>query len=438
MTGLEFAALTAIVRETFAARGETAVEQNLAVAEAGYTWGAAAAPDFAYRLPPAPAQAEPLMLMHANHGVALGAIAAGCKVVSGYPMTPWSSILEYCIEHRDVGLVAVQMEDEIAAISFALGASFAGARAPSGSSGGGFALMVEHLSLAGMCEVPLVIVEVQRGGPGTGMPTRTEQADLLFAVNPAHGDFPLILTAVKDPVDAFYRTAKAFNLADQYQCPVIVMSDLHLSNALQSVPLSALDQGAVIAAIDRGATLTHDDLETLPQPYERFAITLDGVSPRAIPGHANAIVHAMSDEHDAIGAISEDPENRRAMVEKRARKLALAQAEMAPPEVYGAPDAAVSLVAWGGTYGTLREVVDRSAGAVQLIHYTDLVPFPIGGDQPLRAARHLVAVEQNATAQLATYLRAQTGIEISQRILKYDGRPMTPDWVLEQVEELGR
>ncbi len=438
LTHFDFDAIAQVIRENFSRKGEAAVEENLAVARAGYEWGAERVDGFAHRLPPPPARdgAVPSMLIHGNQAVALGAIAAGCKAVGGYPMTPWSSILEELTSARDLGIVVQQTEDEIAAISFALGASWGGVRALTGSSGGGFALMVEHLSLAGMNEVPVVIVEVQRGGPATGLATRSEQSDLHFAMNAGHGEFPLIVTALKDPVDGFYRTARCFNLAEQYQCPVILLSDLFTSNSLVSVPTSALDLETVVAEIDRGKTLTYDAIEELVEPYGRYAFTEDGVSPRAVPGHPKALVHGMSDEHDEFGGITEEATNRIAMMRKRMRKLEGAHAQMEPPTIYGQTEAPVSLVAWGGTWGALTEVIDRSAGRFNLIHYTDLQPFPAGGAEPLERANKLVAVEQNFTGQLARYLRAQTGIEIPDKILKYDGRQMTPGWVMEQLEEI--
>ncbi len=438
LTNFDFDAVAQIIRENFSRKGEAAVEENLAVARAGYEWGAERVDGFPHRLPPPPAGngAGPSMLIHGNQAVALGAIAAGCKAVSGYPMTPWSTILEELTGARDLGIVVQQTEDEIAAIAFALGASWGGVRALTGSSGGGFALMVEHLSLAGMNEVPVVIVEVQRGGPATGLATRTEQPDLHFAMHAGHGEFPMIVTALKDAVDGFYRTARCFNLAEQYQCPVILLSDLFTSNSLVSVPTSALDLETVAAEIDRGKTLTYDAIEELAEPYGRYAFSEDGVSPRAVPGHPNALVHGMSDEHDEFGGITEEATNRIAMMRKRMRKLEGAHTQMEPPTVYGPAEAPVSLVAWGGTWGVLTEVVDRSEGRFNLIHYTDLQPFPAGGAEPLERAKALVAVEQNFTGQLARHLRAQTGVEIPNRILKYDGRHMTPGWVMEQLEEI--
>ena len=438
LTNFDFEAIAQVIRENFARKGEAAVEENLAVARAGYEWGAERVDGFAYRLPAPPPRngAGPAMLIHGNQSVALGAIAAGCKAASGYPMTPWSSILEELIDARHLGIVVQQTEDEIAAISFALGASWGGVRALTGSSGGGFALMVEHLSLAGMNEVPLVIVEVQRGGPGTGLATRSEQPDLHFALSAGHGEFPMIVTALKDAVDGYYRTARCFNLAEQFQCPVILLSDLFVSNSLVSVPTNELDLDTVVGEIDRGKTLTHAEIEELAESYGRYAFSEDGISPRAIPGHAKALVHGMSDEHDEFGAITEDQDNRIAMMQKRMQKLEGASALMEPPTEYGPADAPLSMVGWGGTWGALTEVVDRAEGRVNLIHYTDLQPFPAGGGDPLERAKKLVAVEQNYTGQLARYLRGQTGIEIENKILKYDGRQMSPDWVLEQLEEI--
>ena len=438
LTNFDFNAIAQVIRENFSRKGEAAVEENLAVARAGYDWALERVDGFAHQLPAPPAAngAGPAMLIHGNQAVALGAVAAGCKSASGYPMTPWSSVLEELINARHLGIVVQQTEDEIAAISFALGASWGGVRALTGSSGGGFALMVEHLSLAGMNEVPVVIIEVQRGGPATGLATRSEQPDLHFALNAGHGEFPMIVTAMKDPVDGFYRTARCFNLAEQFQCPVILLSDLFTSNSLISVPTTELDLDTVVGGIDRGKTLTHAEIEELAEPYGRYAFSDDGISPRAVPGHPKALVHGMSDEHDESGAITEDQENRIAMMQKRMSKLEGARDQMEPPTVYGPADAPLSMVGWGGTWGALTEVVDRTEGRVNLIHYTDLQPFPAGGAEPLERAKKLVAVEQNFTGQLARYLRGQTGIEISDRILKYDGRQMTPGWVLEQLEEI--
>ncbi len=425
---LEF--MESVIRDNFARKGEQIVDSNLKVAQAAYTlarerYGS----DFGYRLRPVDG-APKRMLINGNEAIAMGALAGGCRFISAYPMTPGTSVFEWlsALPH-EYGVVIKHAEDEIAAICMAIGASFAGARSMTTTSGGGFCLMVEAMGLAGMTEVPLVIVEAQRGGPSTGLPTRTEQSDLLFAINAAQGEFPRIVTAPGTIEECFEAGWRAFNLAEKYQCPVIVMTDSFLASSLRTLELDAIDFAKV--EIDRGATLTYEDLDQLTDGYRRFELTESGISPRAIPGHPKGVFAAASDEHDETGHITEESENRVRMMQKRMHKLAEAETEMRAPALYGPQDAEVTLVCWGSTFGACREAVDEinaAGGSASVLKFADLWPLPAEAtERALRACRRTVAVEQNYTSQLAKLIRMTTGIDMDRTLNKYDGRPFAPE-----------
>ncbi len=442
VTEYDLQQVAGVIQDNFARKGDAVVSANLKVARRAYEHARDRyAASFGYRLKPV--EAPPRMVIHGNQALCLGALAAGCRFVSAYPMTPASSIIEWMSAHAArYGIVTKHTEDEIAAICMAIGAAHVGTRAMTATSGGGFALMVEALGLASMTETPLVIAEVQRAGPSTGMPTRTEQGDLLFVLNASQGEFPLIVLAPGTVEECFQAGWRAFNLAEKCQCPVIVLSDTYLAGSLRSVDSETFDLAGV--EIDRGDLLTAEQLDELSDGYRRYAVTESGISPRALPGHPNAVHIASSDEHDELGHIEdEDPVNRVRMTQKRQRKLASAAREMNRPTRYGPTDAATTLVCWGSTYGPAKEAVDRlnrtngKPASFNLLHFMDIWPWPEEEvARALQAAGRLVAVENNATGQFARLLRAHTGRLVDGSILRFDGRPLSPDYIQARLEEV--
>jgi len=438
MTGFDLEPIESVIRDNFARKGQAVVDGNLAAVEAGYQEGRKFAADFPFKLEKIP-DAPPRMVVNGTQAFSLGALAGGCRFVAGYPMTPGSPVLHWMVAHAArYGVVTKHTEDEIAAINMAIGAAHMGARALVPTSGGGFALMVEPLGLAGMTETPVVIYNAQRPGPSTGLPTRQEQADLLFMLHASQGEFPRFLLAPGTHEECFTAGWRAFNLAEKYQTPALVLSDHYLAVAVRTLELDSFDFEAV--EIDRGALLSAAALDALEGEYLRYRITESGISPRAVPGHPRAVYVAAGNEHDERGAITEEAEMRTAQVEKRQRKLIGMTEEMSGPQRYGPQETEVTFVSWGSTYGPLREAVDRlnagKAGRANLLHFVDLWPFPVETTTAaLKSTRRLIGVEGNATAQLATLIRANTGQAMDDTILRYDGRAFTPEYILARVEE---
>ena len=433
LTGFDLEPLSSVVRDNFARKGQRVVDGNLAALDAGHREGNKVAGGFPFklkRMPDAPAR----LVLNGTDAFALGTLAGGCRFVAGYPMTPGSLALHWMAAHEErYGIVIKHTEDELAAINMAIGAAHMGARVLVPTSGGGFSLMVEGLGLAGITETPVVIYNAQRPGPATGLPTRNEQGDMLFMLYASQGEFPRFLLAPGTHEEAFVTGWRAFNLAEMYQTPVLVLSDHYLAASIRTLEADAIDFDAV--EIDRGALLNEADLEVLSEPYLRFRITESGISPRAVPGNPNAVYIATSNEHDERGAITEDPSIRKAQVDKRARKMAGMAGEVTGPALYGPSIAETTYVSWGSTYGPLREAVDRlnarEAGQANFLHFSDLWPFPTeAADKALDSARRVVLVEANATAQLGTLIRANTGRSVDGQILRYDGRPFTPEYIL--------
>ena len=429
----DFEILAQVLRDHF---GTSDVgENNVKAARAGYEYSQREFKGkFSHRLSPiSPAKR---LLLTGNEAISLGAIAAGCKFMAAYPMTPTSSIMEYmAAKSKDFDLVMVHAEDEIAAINMAIGAAYAGVRAMTATSGSGFCLMVEGLGLAGMTETPIVVVEGQRPGPAIGLPTRTEQGDLQFVLHAHHGEFPRAVLAPATIEDAFWITIKAFNLAEKYQLPVLILTDEHLASSYATVDRFDLSK----VTIDRGLLFSGNETEQLE--YKRHQITESGISPRAFPGQSKALVVTDADEHDEAGHLIEDAEMRTAQVQKRLRKLLSLKKEIGPPQLYGPKKAETTLIGWGSTYGAIHEAVDilRKGGAsVNMLHLNELWPFPAEAvADAIDRAHHSYIIENNATGQLARLIRAETGKDVSGRILKYDGRPFTPAYIAEAVRKEG-
>ncbi|KUK73717.1 MAG: Pyruvate flavodoxin/ferredoxin oxidoreductase domain protein [Clostridiales bacterium 38_11] len=377
------------------------------------------------------------MLIQTNEAIALGALAAGLKFYSAYPMTPSTSIMSYLTRRaKQAKIIVEQAEDELAAINMAIGASYAGVRSMTGTSGGGFSLMTEALGLAGIAEIPLVIAVIQRPGPATGLPTRTEQGDLKFAINASQGEFGRMVIAVRNPEDAFYQTTRAFNIADKYQLPVILLGDQYISDALQTIEPFDLDK----ITIERH--LADPKQYEEGKIYNRYELTENGVSPRLIPGIVpGTAVNIDSDEHDIIGNITEDAAVRIDMVEKRARKFELLKKELLEPELLGEENMDVLLVGWGGTYSQLSEAVDQlnKSGEKKYgaLVFGDIWPLP---DKRLlekaKTAKTIINVEQNYYGQLADLIRQETGITMTASVLKFDGRPLSASGIVEKVKEV--
>jgi len=374
------------------------------------------------------------MLVNGNNAVALGAAAAGLRFYSAYPMSPSTSIMEALAALGDeAGLVVEQAEDEIAAINMAIGASFAGARAMTGTSGGGFSLMVEALGLSGMAEIPLVAIDVQRPGPVTGLPTRTEQSDLKFVISASQGEFPRMVIALKHQQDAFYQTMRAFHLAEEFQIPVILLSDQYLADATATV--EPFDPKKIIVS---RPTQEHSG----EGEYLRYRYTESGVSPRLIPGRTKHLVAADSDEHDERGWITESAEVRTKMMDKRMKKLEGIKQALIEPEFIGEDGFDTLLLGWGSTWGPIAEAVallnQAEAGRYAALVFGDIFPLPQARLMEKAAkAKRLIHVEQNATGQLAELIREQTGIVCTGSILKYDGRQISAEEIVARVQKEG-
>lgn len=372
------------------------------------------------------------MILSGSKALALGAIAAGLRFYSAYPMSPSTPIMEYLASKGDEAEIVVeQAEDEIAAINMAIGASYAGARAMTGTSGGGFSLMVEALGLSGIAEIPLVVVDVQRPGPVTGLPTRTEQSDLKFVISASQGEFPRMVIALRTHTDSFYQTIRAFHLAEKYQIPVILLSDQYLGDASATVDPFDLSGITVAAPADK-----HEG----KGDYLRYRYTEDGISPRLIPGKTPHLVAADSDEHDEQGRLTESAEVRVKMMDKRSKKLEALTLELQEPEFIGPETFETLLIGWGSTYGPIKEAVtllnEKAEGKTAALIFGDIYPLPQKLlIQKAAAAKGIINIEQNATGQLAGLIREQTGIVCTGSILKYDGRQISAEEIVGRIQK---
>ncbi|MFZ5424949.1 MAG: 2-oxoacid:acceptor oxidoreductase subunit alpha [Patescibacteria group bacterium] len=423
--------LQKFVREQFEHKGESIVLADLKAAELGYNYAlsnyaniqkSTLSPETSI------ASLKENMIVNGNEAVALGAISAGLQFAAIYPMSPISNILHVLAEHQEeYGYVYKQPEDEISAINMALGASFAGARAMTATSGGGFCLMSEGYGLAGITETPIVIVEGMRGGPATGLPTWSAQDDLRFVIHAHQGEFPKIILTPGDAQEVFDTTMKAFNLAEKYQTPVVILIDKNLCENDQSVPMF----DPTNYKTDRGKLV----LEKI-ENFERYKLESDGISQRSVPGSGNFFI-ANSDEHDLQGLSNEEIKNRNEQMKKRMQKLVTcAEQDMQDPTLYGPEKADITLVSWGSNKGSILQAI-KNYKNVNYLHITWANPFPVEKvKQVLNNAKHVVNIECNYSAQMGGWIKQQTSVEIKDNMLKYDGRPFYVEDIQNKIESL--
>jgi len=427
LLGLEEEHAAHIVDEAFGTKHPEMVEGNRSALNKAFAW--TAGKNSAFRKLPA-ADKQHRIMLNGNEALALGAVSAGLRFAAFYPMTPSTSISLTIIGLAErMGIVVEQAEDEIAAINMAIGASFAGAPSMVATSGGGFALMVEGVSLAGMTETPVVIVVGQRPAPATGLPTRTEQADLDFVLHAGHGEFPRAVFAPGGVEECFHLARRAFFLAEQYQTPVFMLTDQFLADSYRAVVpfnVEGLDW------VKPGA-----DPDSIKAPYRRHAMTESGVSPRLLPGLSKNLVVTDSDEHTEDGHITEDLVTRKRMVEKRLKKLEGMRHEVVPPEFEGEEHPELLLISWGSTRGSVREAAAalRANGVdVATLHFSQVWPLaPEQFVERLKSAGSVICIEGNASGQLARLIRRETGFEIEEKVSRYDGLPITPEYILQEL-----
>jgi 2-oxoglutarate/2-oxoacid ferredoxin oxidoreductase subunit alpha len=445
MLGIEFKALEDALGRIFKRKGDAVIAENVGIAKAGYDYAAANFKAFPFK---APNLGKGNAVLTGNMAIAMGGVAAGMNFYAAYPMSPSTGVLMYLATHaRQLGIMVRQVEDEIGVMNMVIGAGHAGCRAMCATSGGGFALMTEAIGMAGMIETPVVCVDVQRAGPATGVPTKTEQGDLWQALGAGQGDYPRIIVAPTEQLDAFKTIPELFNLCDKYQCPGLVLSDLLISEGTASVDPKELN---FKPKIDRGELIMPNGHGDGANPfggyndmaYLRYKFTDSGISPRAVPGTPGHIHIAATDEHDEDGTLISDeftnPTKRRLMVEKRARKMESVQ--IAPPKLVGPESAVVTLVGWGSTEGVIREAVEKLAAEEGIVAnqlaVKWIVPFHAEViTRILSRSKQVIIVENNQSGQFARYLRSETGIAAHGHIRKYDGEPFMPHHIVNAVKD---
>ena len=432
---LDFDVLAAALKLQFQRKGSAVVDENLSVAEAGYQFAEDNFDPFPTRAPEGP---KPLAVWTGNDALAMGGAAAGCKFYCAYPMSPSTGVLHWmAMNAPELGIMVRQVEDEIGVANMAIGAAHAGCRSMCATSGGGFALMTEAIGASAMMEIPVVFINVQRAGPSTGVPTKTEQGDLWQMLGASQGDFQRFIVAPKDALDAFNTIPEVFNLTDRYQCPGMVLSDLLISEGTFSVDPDEID---FQPPIDRGRLITE---HSPTDGYKRYLDTDDGVSPRAIPGLEGYVHVVATDEHDEDGVLISDeftnPHKRRQMVEKRDRKFAKVLEDIEAPQLEGPAAPEATLVGWGSTYGVIKEAIGQlKEQGVQVNHLPIKWIVPLHGDailETLGRAKRTIIVENNHSGQFARYLRGETGFVADGHIRKYDGEPFMPHHIVEAVLE---
>lgn len=433
LAGIESRSVNEVLKAEFAVKKEDVIKKNIDAAQAGYDFAKNNFKQDLFKI--RRGERKETLLMNGNEAIALGAIAAGCKFYSAYPMSPSTSIMNVMAHYaKQCNIVVEQAEDEIAAINMIIGASFAGVRSMTGTSGGGFALMGEGVSLAAISETPCVVVDAQRPAPATGLPTRTEQGDLEFLLHAGHGEFAKVIFSPGTLEEAFFLTIKAFDIAEKFQIPVYILTDQYLADAYRNIDMFDLKDVKIQRHI-----ISKKDSEKIKN-YNRYQFTDSGVSPMAVPSWIGDVIYADSHEHTEEGHATEDAQMRTSMVEKRFyKKMNGLSKEIEKPKAFDVKGADIVLVGFGSTYGVLKEakesIADKKTG---FIHLPQVWPFPsaemIG---LLKDAKKIITAENNAGAQLARLLKQETGINVDKSILKFDGRPFNLDVLLQQIEREG-
>lgn len=444
LIGVDFKVLEEILTVQFKRKGEAVIAENVGVARAGYDYAAAHFKPFPFSLPDT---GKKFGFFEGNQALAMGGAAAGVKFYCAYPMSPSTGVLHWMARHaRQLGIMVRQVEDEIGVINMAIGAAHAGCRAMCATSGGGFALMSEGLGSAAMMEIPLVCIDVQRAGPATGVPTKTEQGDLWQVMGAGQGDYPRVIVAPTTITDCFKTVPELFNLVDKFQCPGIILSDLLLSEGRSSVDPAELDFNV---SIDRGEVIgLNGHTPSVNGGYRRYQIRESGVSPRAVPGTPGFIHVVATDEHDEEGVLISDeytdPHKRQAMHEKRMRKMKGLLALIEPPKLFGPKRAEVTLVGWGSTQGVIHEAIRQlaqegiKANNLQIKWLVPLHAEEITAilSRSKRSKKKVIIVENNYSGQFARYLRSETSLVADGHVRKYDGEPFMPHHIVDGVKKI--
>jgi 2-oxoglutarate ferredoxin oxidoreductase subunit alpha len=438
LAGVPLATLQQVLSDSFGKKKGDVVDWNLGAAADGYNFAKEHTTPNEHAVK---VHGPPKLLINGNQAIGLGAAAAGCKILAQYPMTPATSIMHWMATHsRDLGIVVKQAEDELAAINMAIGSSFAGVRAMTASSGGGICLMVEAMGMAGMTETPVVVVDSMRAGPSTGLPTKTEQADLNLFLGAGQSEFPRAIFAPSNVVEAYHMAIEAFRVAEDWQTPVVLASDLHLSESFQTFERSEVSFDVPVPSLYK--------VQDNDPDYKRYKYTPNGVSLRSFPGQPGLQYVAGSDEHDEKGYLLSDTragipvwvEERKKMMAKRMGKLAGIAGATQPPLVEGAPHPEVTFVCWGSAAGAVRDAIrilgERGIPANMVFMRTVYPVHEAALKKALSTAKRPILVELNYSGQLGHLIRAETGIHFSDKLLKYDGEPLYPREIVNKALEV--
>ncbi|MBN1385395.1 2-oxoacid:acceptor oxidoreductase subunit alpha [Candidatus Woesearchaeota archaeon] len=433
---LPFSHFEDVIKDWFKGKKEDIIQNNIKAAKKGYDHIIENYEPNEFGCKLEPKQGPKKLLICGSEALSVGAIRAGCKLLFQYPMTPSSGVIHYMMNvSRQKDIVVVQPEDEIAAMNMTIGANFAGVRAMTATSGGGFALMAEGLGLAGLSETPVVINLAMRPGPATGLPTHSGQADLRFAMHAAQDEFPRMIMAPGDAEECFYCAMEAFNYAEKYQIPVFILTDKYLAESYESIGFPDQDK----VKVDKGKLVL--ELPELGEKglFKRYEFTEDGISPRSIPGIKNGLFHSAGDEHDERGFVEEDTENRTRMHAKRLKKFETLKKEVPNPTIYGDEDAEITLISWGSNKGNAMEAMEmlkKEGTNCKLMHIKYVWPFPTQSvKETLSKSKKAVLIENNATAQLGSLIKEHCFIDVEKKVLKWDGRPFHADELHEKLKK---